>query len=119
MNDWKTETYGYNWLRKQAADHGHMDSAMEFLRAVGVVPADVEYGRATRVVSNSLDPQAIPALYLAEFANDWDNIGPSSPDFFVAALEFECAGSRKRDVVSETLTELGALLALNEMAVAA
>lgn len=119
MEDWKTETFGYNWLRKQAADRPHMDSAMAFLQAVGVVPADVEYRRRTRVVSNSLSPEAIPALYLAEFANDWDAIGPSSPDYFVAALEFECAGSTKQDVVSETLSELGALLARDVMAVAA
>lgn len=116
--DWAKQTYGFNWLRKQATDHGHLTSAMDFLQAVGVVPADSSFRRKTRWTSNSLPASAIPALYLAEFANDWDSVGESSPVDFMEAVEFEVAGTSKRDVVAETLAELGAI-ATPDIAIAA
>jgi hypothetical protein len=102
-----TRTYGYHWLRKQAADHPHLTSAMEFLKVVGVVPQDEEFTGRNWLPRTNLDPNAISARYLAEFANDWDELGESSPGYFIEALEFECAGSEKRDVVAETLMALG------------
>ena len=110
-NDWKTQTYALSWLRKQASDHAHLRSAEAFLRAIGVVPEDVDrlYQRNVEI-STSLPKAAIPAKYLATMAHEWDNMGPSSPVDYIHALSFECAGTQQRDVVAETLAALGALL---------
>lgn len=106
---WKKQTFGYHWLRKQAADHDDLSNCMAFLKTIGVVPGDENYGR-TNSPGACAAPHitAIPAQYLAEFANDWDRLGPATPTEFIAALEFECVGSTKRDLVAEVLAELGA-----------
>lgn len=108
--DWMTQTHGFNWLRKQAADHDHLDSAMAFLKAVGVVPKGVDFKGQNWLPNLNLNPNAIRARYLAEVANDWDAMGPSTPTQFVGMLEFEVSGSTKRDIVAETLAALGAAI---------
>lgn len=117
--DWQKLTYGFNWLRKQAADHAHLNSSMDFLKAIGVVPADSTFAGRNWLPNTNLDPTAIKARYLAEVANDWDDMGPSQPMDFVNMLEFECAGSPKRDVVAETLSALGAAIQAEAAALAA
>lgn len=108
-NDWKTETYGYHWLRKQAADHDHLTSAMGFLKAIGVVPEGVDYRRSNIPGAVAApQPDSVPAEYLAGMAVDWDSLGESEPRYFIEALEFECAGTAKRDAVATMLAELGA-----------
>jgi hypothetical protein len=102
------KTYALRWLQKQAEDHKHLDSAMDFLRAVGVVPADVEFKGTNWLPSLSLNPLSIRGRYLAEVANDWDKMGPASPTTFAHALSFECAGTEQRDAVAEVLASLGA-----------
>ena len=116
-SEWKTETYGIAWLKKQAYDHRHLQSAEAFLRDIGVVPADVDklYDR-TVVISTSLPKAAIPARYIATMASEWDSWGPSSPVEFINALACECAGTNQRDVVAETLASLGALFATEAVA---
>ena len=110
-SDWLTQTYSYNWLRKRAADRADMAGAMTFLKSIGVVPEGETY-RRTNIPGSVAAPHssAIPGRYLAEFANDWDSDGPSSPVDFIEALEFECAGTEKRDVVSDLLADLGATI---------
>ena len=110
-NDWKTQTYALSWLRKQASDHAHLQSAEAFLRVIGVVPEDEDrlYQRNVEI-STSLPKAAIPGKYLATMAYEWDKLGASSPVDYIHALSFECAGTHQRDVVAETLATLGALL---------
>lgn len=109
-NDWKTQTYRLSWLKMKAAQHVYLDNAMTFLRAIGVVPADVRFTRRNALPNTSLPAHAIPAQYLAEVANDWDDLGPATPSEFINAISFECAGTPQRDIVAQTLAALGAVM---------
>lgn len=79
--------------------------AFEFLREVGAVPEDVR-SIASEKVRLSLDPEAVPAGYLAAAAYEWDTWGPSHPSDFIEAMENELLPHR-RDYIASLLTELG------------
>jgi hypothetical protein len=79
--------------------------AFEFLKEVGVVPANVMSMPAEKV-KLTLDRKAIPAGYLASAAYEWDTWGPSHPSDFVDAINTELDPA-KRDLIGSVLTELG------------
>lgn len=106
-SDWKTRKVSLSWLRMRATSLNGLDSAMAFLKEVGVVPREVEWRRRNRLPSVNTPADAIPAQYLAEVALDWDDMGPSKPSEFVHALSFEVAGTPQRDAVAEVLSALG------------
>jgi len=76
-----------------------------FLKNIGVVPWEVNY-MPTRKVRFSLDPNYIPADYLASAAYEWDTWGESQPLDFVEAIEAEI-DPKSRDYVSAFLELLG------------
>lgn len=110
MTEWQKRTHALSWLKKQAFDHRSLDNQMVFLKAVGVVPEDVEFRGRNWLPSTNLPAAAIPARYIAEVANEWDEMGPSSPVDFIHALSFECAGTTQRDEVADVLASLGAFI---------
>jgi hypothetical protein len=89
---------------------------IQWLKILTVMPESVGWRRGARVVQTNLDPNRIPAAYLAELAHDWDlymgerfdYITPDdTPRDFVAALAFELKGSSKKAAVQSVLDSLG------------
>ena len=109
--DWKSKTYTLDWLQTHAQGctyiHGFVKGALHFLVHVGVIPEGVQWNRKNANPKTSVDPNNIPAVYLAEVALEWDAEGPSTPLQFISALRAEIAGTSENSVVSETLGELG------------
>lgn len=115
-SDWTKEMVPFSLLKEMAQEwdwgvflSGSEDTAtmVNFLKFSGVVPKDVNWNRKNSLPRTSLDKNAIPAGYLAEVAHEWDGDGYSQASDFVSALEFEVAGTRKNDMVSEVMEELG------------
>lgn len=103
---WEKRTYSFNWLARYASQFAHYRSVFEWLKAIGVVPNDVESVRPSQV-KLGLDPEAIEGGYLASAAYEWDSWGASSPTDFIMALECELSGSEQRDAIASILLALG------------
>jgi len=109
MNSWESRTLTFDWLRRYAAEFDHFGSSVEWLYAIGVIPNDV---RAIPKMPNSgikteLNPDVIPAGYLAASARDFDLMGRANPNEFLDAIECELAGSERHNAVSDLLMALG------------
>ena len=102
-SDWKTKTYSFSWLRDMADPDAL--STFDWLKDIGVVPADVATMQVVQVRLD-IDPNHIPAGYLAASAYEWDTWGPSEPDDLLDALEVEIKGD-SRTFVALLLTALG------------
>lgn len=102
--EWMSMTFSLAHLREMARPFGHLTNVTSWLYRIGVMP-DVQVRAMNPRVE--LDPDAIPADYLASVAAEWDEMGPSSPKQFLDALECETRGS-KRDVIVEALSLAGA-----------
>jgi hypothetical protein len=106
--DWMARTFTFSWLARYAAEFAHYRSTFEWLKAIGVVPNDVESMRTSQVqVKLDLDPERIEAGYLAAVAYEWDSWGESSPTDLIFALECELKDSPQRDAVATILLALG------------
>jgi hypothetical protein len=73
------------------------------LKAVQVIPYDVVHISAPDYVNTNLNPDGIPAGYLAALAYEWDKDGASSALEFVDSLRPELRGSPEREAVREQL----------------
>ncbi len=116
MSTWQEQTYSYEWLERQALSSNHIGSMIQWLRILTVMPATVGWRRGARVVQTNLDPNRIPAGYLAELAYEWDmDMGDrfdyltphDTPRDFISALGFELKGSSKKAAVQSILDGLG------------
>lgn len=105
--DWDKETWTFDHLNQFAAVRGEHTSAMAFLKSIQVVPSSVGRVPAADYIVTNLNPNAIPAGYLASLAQDWDNDGESSPQEFVNALRPELRDFPERDAVRDTLEAAG------------
>ncbi len=112
-SNWSNKTYSLESIRS-AANHydeltieGGKPFAMDFLYWSGIIPQNVDWKRRNAVPRTSLDPDAIPAGYLAEVAYEWDDDGSAPIHAFVNMLAFECLDTRQNSVVNETMTDLG------------
>lgn len=105
-SDWTKKTYDFNWLARKAAEYAPVMWTVDWLKAIGVIPTDVDAMKVSQV-RLELDPDAIEAGYLASVAFEWDSWGPSSPTDLMFALECELKGSPQRDAISDTLLALG------------
>lgn len=114
VSDWTKETTTLDFLRKSAEiwdesiihmDHG--DHILDFLKYAGLVPLGVQWKRKNSLPRTSLDRNNIPVGYLAEVAYEWDQDGDSTATEFVAAIEFEVAGTASNNLVSEVMEDLG------------
>jgi len=92
-------------LRRMARPYSDMTSVFEWLKAIGLVPAETKRMDVRQVLTD-LDPENISVRYLAAAAFEWDTWGPSNPDQFLNALSAETRGA-KRDLIVETLSSLG------------
>lgn len=122
--DWMQQTYSISWLRERAHERRGLTGMMLFLRTIGVVPWDAPYTRRQSIPNTNLNPDAISAIYLAGFANGWDDLGDSDPVEAIDALSAEVVGEPRHAVVTEAIREVlsANLSAANErlrMAVAA
>jgi hypothetical protein len=104
--DWRRLTYSLRSLREKAAAARGYRSAASWLRSIGVIPDEVLHVRPRQPILN-LDADKVEAGYLAAVAFEWDSWGPASPLQFIDALEYETAGTGKRDAIAEILTQLG------------
>ena len=100
-----TGTTTMKFLKASAFWNRNMTSAVEWLKRVGLIPADVENVKPRQALTD-LDPEAVRLDYLAAVAFEWDTWGPASPVDLVKALEAETRGAR-RDLITETLLSLG------------
>jgi hypothetical protein len=100
---WQSRLFSFKDLRQFAAVRKNDSRAVEFLKAVLVIPYEVERVPAPDYVNTNLNPDSIPAGYLAALAYEWDKDGPSTALEFVESLRPELAGSPERDAVREQL----------------
>lgn len=114
--DWTKESYSleylreraemYDWLEELAGDYAN-HNMLQFLVYAEVIPGDVVWKRGNALPRTSLDGKAIPAVYLAEVAFDYDKDGFSDAVDFIRVLEFEVTGTAANDALSEVMSELG------------
>ena len=103
---WQEQLVSLEALTCEAKWIGEWDyGVFWFLKNIGVVPWGVKSVAATKVLTG-LNPDAIPAGYLASAAFEWDSWGPSQPIDFIRALEAELH-PEKRDFIAALLTTLG------------
>lgn len=115
--DWKTETYSLGYLESKATLFDYINGGvyddrfgmLNFLKWAGVVPVDVDWKRRNAIPQTSMDANAIPAMYLAEVALEWDDDGVTDAFAFVDMLRAEVSGTPENAIVSETMQELGSL----------
>ena len=106
--EWQKQTTTFEYLDKQADKFPLEMSMVTWLRLIGVIPLTVEWQRGNRLPNTNLDPRALSAGYLAEFAYDWNKDGRTTARDFVDALAFEVSGRPEKLSVSEVLAELKA-----------
>lgn len=104
---WMNELWTFDQLNQFAQVRKDRTSAVDFLKSVQVIPYEVKNMPSPDYIVTHLDPNAIPAGYLASLAYEWDKDGPSSPGEFIDALRPELKGSPQRDVVHEQLEAAG------------
>jgi len=102
---WETQPVSLTLLRSHCEHWSENIGAFEFLHQEGIVPHRVKTMPAEKV-RTTIDPEHIPAGYLASAAYEWDSWGPSHPAEFVSALEAELH-PEKRDLIAKLLTALG------------
>lgn len=105
---WTEQTVTFDYLQREANSSNDYGSMVRWLQNIGVIPLNVNFTRPNRLPKLNLDPNAIPAEYLAEFAVDFDNEGASSPREMVAALAFEVRGTPQKVNVAEIMDGLTA-----------
>lgn len=105
--DWKQRRFNFNELRQFAAVRTDETSAFRFLQSIQVVPYEVKRVSAPDYIVTNLDPDSIPAGYLAALAYEWDRDGPSSALEFVDSLRPEMNGTHEREAVREQLERVG------------
>lgn len=104
---WTKQLWTFDHINQFAQVRTDLTSAVDFLKSIQVIPYDVKSMPAPNYIVTRLDPQSIPAGYLASLAFEWDADGPSSPSEFVDALRPELKGSPEREVVREQLETAG------------
>jgi hypothetical protein len=104
-SDWAQRRFTFNDLKQFAAVRGNMERAVDFLKAAQVIPYDVVHISAPDYVNTNLNPDAIPAGYLAALAYEWDKDGPidDSALEFVESLRPELRGFPEREAVREAV----------------
>ena len=102
--DWERNTVTFDYLEKHASDEPM--SMVEWLQSFGVIPEGVEF-RRRNAIPKTINPEAIPAGYLAEVALSWDDEGFTSSEAFLFMLQAETNGTSQHDSISETLESLG------------
>jgi hypothetical protein len=103
MNSWQEETIKFDVLELMAKMENHAYTyVLPFLIDVGLLPAEAKV-KSLGDIKTSLDPNEIPAGYLAALAYEWDKDGPTSPVDFVNSLRPELRGSPEREAVQEAL----------------
>jgi len=110
-SDWTKKLWTFDHLRQFAAVRGDLALSVDFLKSIQVVPYEVVHIPAPDYVNTNLDPDKIPAGYLAALAYEWDSDGPSTPLEFVDSLRPELRNSPERDVVRDALSEAGKAVA--------
>lgn len=103
--NWQDRSVSLNRLAALAAPWSHDIGAFEFLHQAGIVPHEVKSAPAVKV-RLSIDPDFVPAGYLASAAYEWDTWGTSHPEDFVEAMKAELNPDR-RSFISAILTSLG------------
>jgi hypothetical protein len=74
-----------------------------WLKRIGVIPAAVR--KFPRASDRLVDPNGIPAGYLAGMAYEWDSWGGGATSMqFVSALEFQVRGTKKQKAAESALT---------------
>lgn len=106
-SDWQQKIYTFSELRQFAYVRQDMSRAVDFLKAMQVIPYTVERVPAPDYIKTNLDPEQIPAGYLAALAYEWDSDGPSTPLEFIDSLRPEMMGTAERDNVREQLEMVG------------
>lgn len=106
-SDWKEATWDYDQLMRLA--HRSETSIVEWLRQVGVIPADVKWRRAPMSIYNGLERKSIKARALAELAYEFDTIGVGTPKEYMNWLYFEIKDSPVREQFMAVLATLGKL----------
>ena len=104
---WMQKRYSFSELWQFAKVRKNDTRAVDFLKAIQVVPYDVERIPAPDYVNTNLDPTSIPAGYLAALAYEWDKDGASTAVEFMDSLRPELRGSPERDAVREQLEVAG------------
>lgn len=102
-SDWAQALWTFDNINQFAQVRTDMTSAVDFLKSIQVIPYDVTNIKAPDYVNTNLDPNGIPAGYLAALAFEWDKDGPSAPRDFVDSLRPELRDSPEREVVRESL----------------
>lgn len=104
--DWQEHSVSLSSIKRQARELEPWEwGVFGFLQNIGVVPWSVKSVAASKVRLN-IDPENVPAGYLASVAYEWDSWGKSQPSEFISMLEAEL-DPNKRDFVSAILTGLG------------
>jgi len=108
-SDWERQTFTFAYLKRQAELDSKPGMMITWLKKIGCLPVAVNWQKTNRLPNTNLDPEAITARYLAEFAFEWDSWGGgSTPRQFVDALAFEVRGTSQKAAVSDVLSGLGA-----------
>lgn len=107
-SEWQKQTVTFDFLKKSAKGFPLKLPMLTWLRIIGVVPMMLEWRRSNRLPNTNLDPDKIPAGYLAEVAYEWDQDGRTTPAEFIEALAFEVNGTASKNQVASVLRELGA-----------
>lgn len=105
LQSWRASSASLSDLSLKAAPIPEDIGAFEFLHRVGLVPREVR-SMATAKVKFNIDPEEVPADYLASAAYEWDTWGPSHPEDFIEAMRAELNPIR-RDFIAAILTSLG------------
>jgi hypothetical protein len=77
---------------------------MDFLREIGVVPDNATWNKRFSMYP-LLNPKAIRAEYLASFALEWDDDGPSLPIEWVSMIAKECSGTPERKMLKSATVD--------------
>lgn len=104
-SDWKDKTWSYAYLKENS--HMQSDTIINWLKAIGIIPAEVKWRRSPMSVYNGLDGNAIKAQSIAELAYEFDILGYGTPEEYVDWIEYEIKGHHKRDSFMAALSMLG------------
>ena len=107
---WFEKTYSIRELRSLAySEHlPEQMSIMRWLEHVGIKPKNQNWYKVFAYYP-LLDRESIRGEHLASLALEWDKEGPSNVHEWLDMVEFECAGTTKRDTVREALEAAGEL----------
>jgi len=105
---WFEITWSLKQLRELATSEHLPDEMyiMRWLEHIGVKPRNQNWHKEFAYYP-LLDYNAIQGQHLASLALEWDKEGPSNVLDWLEMIEFECAGSPKRDRLREALEAAG------------